>query len=451
VLRGGRIIDPANEVDGVFDLRIIDGAIDALERSGVVPSAEGVAELDVGGCWVTPGLIDVHVHLRDPGFPQKETIVSGLRAAAAGGFTAVAAMANTSPVNDSPEVTRYMLAQARIAAAAKLIAVSAVSVGLHGVEPVDYRAMAEAGARLFSDDGMPIDDQVLMARALDEIASLGLVISLHEEDRGLSGEGAVNAGEVSKRLGVAGVPVKAESSRVRRDLAMAIGSGKPLHLAHMSTAESIDLVRAARERGAAVSCEVTPHHFTLDESAVLRSGPDAKMNPPLRSKEDVAAIQIAMTDGTIDIIATDHAPHDAASKQMNSSKRCFGDENDRRLGEDEARAMTRAANGVVGLETALGLALELVGRGVIGPSRMVEMMALNPARLLRLDSGTLGLGQVADITIIDPDLRWTVEPDRFLSLSRNTPFAGRVLKGRARLTVVAGEIVYDSRGERTPR
>jgi len=449
VLRGGRVIDPAGEREGVFDLRVIDGLIDAIERPGVLPKAAGVTELEIGGWWVTPGLIDVHVHLRDPGFPRKETIVSGLRAAAAGGFTAVAAMANTSPVNDSPEVTRYMLAQAKAAHAARLVPVSAVSIGLHGVEPVDYRSMVEAGARLFSDDGIPIDDQFLMARALDEITSLGFVMSLHEEDRALSGEGAVNAGEISKRLGLTGVPIKAESKRVGRDLALAIGSGKPLHLAHMSTAESVNLIRAARRSGANVTCEVTPHHFTLDERAVLQSGPNAKMNPPLRSKHDVAALQEAMTDGTIDMIATDHAPHDFVSKEMNSLMDCFGGAGgDRRLSEDQVRAMTRAANGVVGLETALGLALELVHRGVIGPARMVEMMALKPARLLRLESGTLSLGQVADITVVDPALRWTVEPERFLSLSRNTPFAGRELKGKAMLTIVAGEIVYDGRGDK---
>jgi dihydroorotase len=451
VLRGARVIDPANQIDGMFDLRIIDGVIDALEPPQALPHRPDVQELDVVGYWVTPGLIDVHVHLRDPGFPQKETIASGLRAAAAGGFTAVAAMANTSPVNDSPRVTQYMMAQAKAVKGAALIAVSAVSVGLKGIEAVDYRSMVEAGARLFSDDGMPIDDQFLMMRALDEIAGLGFVISLHEEDRSLSGEGAVNAGEISKRLGVAGVPIKAESNRVRRDLALAIGSGKPLHLAHVSTAETLGYVRAARARGAAVSCEVTPHHFTLDESAVLRDGPNAKMNPPLRSERDVAALLDAMADGTIDMIATDHAPHDPVSKEMKVLARCFDREGHPHLGEDEARAMTRAANGVIGLETSLGLALELVNRGVIGHSRMIEMMALNPARLLRLESGTLSPGRAADITVIDPEIRWKVDPDRFLSLSRNTPFAGLELKGKAAMTIVAGQIVYDSKHEQAQR
>ncbi len=446
IIRGGRVIDPANALDGAFDLRVIDGRIDAIEPAGVLPTQDGVAEIDVRGWWVMPGLIDAHVHLRDPGFPRKETIGSGLRAAAAGGFTAVAAMANTSPVNDSPEITRYMIAQAKAARAAALVPVSAVSKGLGGIEAVDFRAMVDAGARLFSDDGMPIDDQSLLTRAIDEIGDLGFVVSLHEEDRALAGDGAVNAGDISKRLGVAGVPVGAESKRVRRDLALAIGTGKPLHLAHMSTAESIDLIRAARRNGANVTCEVAPHHFTLDESAVLDWGPNAKMNPPLRAREDVAALQAAMADGSIDLIASDHAPHDFASKEIDLLIHCFGPaRGGRGLTEEEVRAMTRAANGVIGLETTLGLALELVHRAVISPARMVEMMALNPARLLRLESGTLGVGEAADITVVDPELSWTVEPARFLSLSRNTPFAGRRLKGKAMLTIVAGEIVYDGR------
>lgn len=446
ILRGGRVIDPANALDGAFDLRVIDGRIDAIESAGVLPTQAGVTEIDVRGWWVMPGLIDAHVHLRDPGFPRKETIGSGLRAAAAGGFTAVAAMANTSPVNDSPEITRYMIAQAKAARAAALVPVSAVSKGLSGIEAVDFRAMVEAGARLFSDDGMPIDDQSLLTRAIDEVSDLGFVVSLHEEDRALAGEGAVNAGDISRRLGVAGVPVAAESKRVQRDLALAIGAGKPLHLAHMSTAESIALILAARRNGANVTCEVTPHHFTLDESAVLEWGPNAKMNPPLRASEDVAALQGAMADGTIDLIASDHAPHDFASKETDLLINSFGPaRGGRGLTEEEVRAMTRAANGVIGLETTLGLALELVHRSVISPARMVEMMALNPARLLRLESGTLGVGEAADITVVDPELNWTVEPARFLSLSRNTPFAGRRLKGKAMLTIVAGEIVYDGR------
>ncbi|HEY6418008.1 MAG TPA: dihydroorotase [Candidatus Binataceae bacterium] len=446
LIRAGRVIDPASGVDGPFDVLVMAGEIEAVEAAGTLTAPEGVPEIDASGWWVMPGLVDPHVHLRDPGFPEKETIASGLRAAAAGGFTTVAAMANTKPVNDSVEVTRYMLARAKEAHSSRLVPVSAVTRGLGGVELIDFAAMAEAGARLFSDDGVPIDDQMVLSRAFDAAARLGYAISLHEEDRALSRDGALNAGEVSKRLGVTGYPDSAESRRVRRDLALAIGAGAAVHVAHVSTAESIELVRAARRNGARVTCEVTPHHFTLDDTAALRWGPSAKMNPPLRSREDVGAICAAIADGTIDMIATDHAPHDPASKRMDVLAPCFGPDNDaRHLSPELAEQFAHAANGIVGLETALGLALGLVDQGLLAPARLVEMMSLNSAALLRIEAGTLATGAPADVTIVDPDLNWTVEPERFLSRSRNTPFTGRRLKGRAIITIVAGEIVYDGR------
>ncbi|MGA9722861.1 MAG: dihydroorotase, partial [Candidatus Binatus sp.] len=395
---------------------------------------------------IVPGLIDPHVHLRDPGFPEKETISSGLRAAAAGGFTTVAAMANTSPVNDRPATTHYMLERAREAHSARLVPVSAVTQGLRGIELVDFAAMLEAGARLFSDDGIPIDDAMVLSRALDETRRLGYAIALHEEDRALSCEGALNAGAVSEHLGVSGYPDSAESRRVRRDLALAIGSGGAVHVCHVSTAESLELIRAARRNGAHVTCEVTPHHFTLDESAAMIWGTNAKMNPPLRSHGDVEDLLAAIRDGTIDMIATDHAPHDPKSKRMEQLGAYFGPGHPApHLDHDSAEEFAHAANGVVGLETALGLALQLVHRSLIEPARLVEMMSVNPAALLRLEAGTLAEGAVADITVIDPNLDWTVAPEKFLSKSRNTPFAGMRLKGRAMLTIVAGEIVYDRR------
>src|SRR3984893_254318 len=446
LLRGGRLIDPAREIDETCDVLIADGEIEAVEPPGRLGVTDGATVIDAAGCWVVPGLIDPHVHLRDPGFPEKETIATGLRAPAAGGCTAVAAMANTSPVNDSPEVTRYMLAQAATVHATRLVPVSAVTRGLGGREPVDFAAMVEAGAHLFSDDGIPIDDQAVLASALEQTARLGFAISLHEEDCALTANGAVNAGEVSKCLGVAGVPAVAETERIRRDLALAIGTGAPVHIAHVSTALSLDLIRAARKRGAQVTCEATPHHFALDDRAVLRWGPDAKMAPPLRSARDVEAIVAAIADGTIDMIATDHAPHDPQSKRMEMLAGFFSPGRDcGRLPEDLAEALTQAANGVVGLETALGLVLELVHRGVIGPARMVEMMSLKGAQLLRVEGGLVELGVRADITLIDPNMEWTVEPARFISKSHNSPFAGRRLKGKAMLTIVAGDIVYDGR------
>jgi dihydroorotase len=443
LLKGGRVIDPASALDGQYDVLVRDGVIAAVEPKISLPDA---TLIDASGCWLAPGLIDPHVHLRDPGFPEKETILTGLRAAAAGGFTTVAAMANTSPVNDNPATTRYMLERARDAHSARLVPVSAVTQGLRGIEPVDFTAMVEAGARLFSDDGIPIDDAMVLSRALDEGKRLGYAIALHEEDRALSCNGALNAGAVSKHLGVSGYSDSAESQRVRRDLALAIGSGAAVHVCHVSTPESLELIRAERRHGAQVTCEVTPHHFTLDESAAMVWGTNAKMNPPLRSHGDVEDLLAAIRDGTIDMIATDHAPHDADSKRMAQVGAFFGPGHPApQLDHNSAEEFAHAANGIVGLETALGLALQLVHRSLIQPARLVEMMSLNPAALLRLEAVSLAEGAVADITVIDPNLEWTVVPEKFLSKSRNTPFAGMRLKGRAVLTIVAGEIVYDGR------
>ena len=440
------MIDPASAIDGQYDLLVRDGEIAAVERAPTGMNLQAASIVDVSGCWIVPGLIDPHVHLRDPGFPEKETILTGLRAAAAGGFTTVAAMANTSPVNDSPAITRYMLERATAAHSAQLVPVSAVTQGLGGLAPVDFAAMVEAGARLFSDDGMPIDDPLILSRALDEARRLGYAVALHEEDRALSCGGALNAGAVAEHLGVSGYADSAESQRVRRDLAIAIGAEAAVHVAHVSTAESLELIRAARRHGAQVTCEATPHHFTLDESAALTWGPNAKINPPLRDRDDVEALRAAIRDGTVDMIATDHAPHDPKSKRMEQLGAFFGPGHQAgHLEHDTAEIFAHAANGVVGLETSLGLALELVHRSLIEPARMVEMMSLKPAALLRLERGTLALGAAADITVIDPNLEWTVAPEKFLSKSRNTPFAGMRLKGRAVLTIVAGQIVFDAR------
>lgn len=445
LLRGGIVIDPASKLQAPREVLIAGGTIDAIAPAGSFELPPALEVIRVDGCWIVPGLIDVHVHLRDPGFPLKETIESGLRAAAAGGFAGVAAMANTRPVNDEPAITRYMLERAAQVGGSSLYPVGAVSRGLRGRENCDYRALAEAGARLFSDDGMPVDDQALLLRALNDVSALGLTVSLHEEECELSRGGAINEGAVARSLGVGGIPPAAESERVRRDLAIALGAGCPVHIAHVSSAATLELIRAARARGAMVTCEVTPHHFSLSEQAVLQWGPDAKMNPPLREAADVAALRAAIADGTIDMIATDHAPHDRASKGGAALAGCFPGAADPRLGPEQAAAFTAAANGVIGLETALGLALELVAGGLISPLRLVEMMALNPARLLRLDdAGALYEGGPADLTVIDPGLRWQVRAGEFHSLSRNTPFEGRRLTGRARLTIVGGKIVYEA-------
>jgi dihydroorotase len=443
---GGVVVDPAAGIEGERDLLLRGSRIEAVAPAGALRPGPRAAVIDADGCWVVPGLIDVHTHLRDPGFPQKETIESGLRAAAAGGFVAVAAMANTDPVNDSPAITAYMLERAAQVKGAALIPVGAVTKGLRGLEATDYDALAAAGVRMFSDDGMPVDDPELLRNALRAAKRLGLAISLHEEDRDLACGGAINAGAIAQTIGVPGVAPAAESERVRRDLELAMAVGTPVHIAHLSARESIDLVRAARRRGAQVTCEATPHHFTLDVNAVLEFGADAKMNPPLRETKDVQALRAAMADGTIDMIATDHAPHDPVSKQAQELTGCFGpDHQPWPLRPLQARAFTSAANGVIGLETALGLAMDLVHAGLINRSRLVELMALRPAALLGLEGGRLSAGAPAGITIIDPNLEWEVEPGHFLSRSRNCPFAGRRLKGRAVMTIVKGEVVYSCR------
>lgn len=449
LLRGGRIIDPRQSVYQVGDVFLDSGRVGAVELQARREFAD-TRVIDCNGWWVIPGLVDPHVHLRDPGFPAKETIPSGLRAAAAGGFTTVAAMANTAPVNDSPETAAYMLTRALEAHGTRLLPVSAVTRGLGGRELVDIRAMAQAGARMFSDDGLPIDDALVLQRALASVASEGYVVSLHEEDRALTDGGAMNAGRHADALGVKGIPNSAETLRVQRDLALARAIGAPVHIAHISTAESLDMVRAARAEGLQVSCEATPHHFTLDDSAVVEFGPDARMAPPLRTAIDREAIRAGLADGTIDMVATDHAPHDPTSKKMSILASCFPHRSGSRLPPHAADALAAAANGIIGLETALGLTCMLVHQGLISPTHMVELMALNPARLLRLDkAGTLAPGAVADVTVVDPNFEWTVNPTRFRSLSRNTPFTGMKLKGKTMLTLVDGITVFDGRNAGT--
>ncbi len=440
---GGLVIDPASGFEGPGDVLVSGARIAAIAPPGALKPAPGADVIAADGCWVVPGLIDVHTHLRDPGFPHKETIESGLRAAAAGGFVAVAAMANTDPVNDRPEITAYMLARAAEVKAAALIAVGAVTRGLKGLEAADYEALAAAGVRMLSDDGMPVDNPGLLTNALDAARRLGLAISLHEEDRDLACGGAINAGGVAQMLGVPAVPPAAESERVRRDLDLALKAAAPVHIAHLSALESIELVHSARQRGANVTCEATPHHFTLDAGAVLEFGADAKMSPPLRERPDVDALRAAIADGTIDMIATDHAPHDPASKAAAELAGCFGrGHREWPLHAEQAHAFTAAANGIIGLQTAVGLTMDLVHAALIGPSRLVELMSLNPARLLKLEGGRLFVGGPADITVINPNLDWAVDAGEFLSRSHNSPFTGRRLKGRAVATIVKGDMVW---------
>ncbi len=417
ILQNGRIIDPVNKVDRQGDLWLRDGRIVAPES--VV--REGARCFDLQGKWVVPGLIDMHVHLREPGEEYKETIASGTLAAATGGFTAVACMPNTRPVNDTAAVTRFILEQAAHASA-RVYPVGAISKGSGGTGLAEYGELKAAGVVALSDDGRPVVDSQLMRRAMEYAASHGLLVISHSEEISLSRNGVMNEGEVSTRLGLHGIPVAAESIMVHRELALAELTGHHVHIAHVSTGAATDLIRQAKKRGVRVTAETTPHYFTLTEEAVEGYNTNAKMNPPLRTEEDRQAIRMGLQDGTLDAIATDHAPHSVLEKKVE---------------------FDRAANGIIGLETSLPLTLALVRDGVISETRLVELMSSAPARILGVVGGSLGIGDVADITVIDPDRKFHFSEDLIVSLSKNTPFLGWPLQGKAVLTLLGGRITYD--------
>ncbi|MBU4235058.1 MAG: dihydroorotase [Proteobacteria bacterium] len=417
ILQNGRIIDPGNKVDGQGDLWLRDGRIVPPESS--VP--ERARCFNLQGKWVVPGLIDMHVHLREPGEEYKETIASGTLAAATGGFTAVACMPNTRPVNDTAAVTRFILEQAAHASA-RVYPVGAISKGSDGTGLAEYGELKAAGVVALSDDGQPVVDSQLMRRAMEYAASHGLLVISHSEEISLSRNGVMNEGLVSTRLGLRGVPIAAESIMVYRELALAELTGHHVHIAHVSTAAATDLIRQAKKRGIRVTAETTPHYFTLTEEAVEGYNTNAKMNPPLRTEEDRQAIRIGLQDGTFDAIATDHAPHSVLQKKVE---------------------FDRAANGIIGLETSLSLSLALVRDGVITEARLVELMSSAPAHILGVAGGSLAIGDVADITVIDPDRKFNFTEDLIASLSKNSPFLGWQLQGKAVLTLLGGRITYN--------
>ena len=412
-IKNGRIIDPLNQTDQIRDLLIIDGRV-ALPDQPVPPD---VAEIDAAGWWVVPGLTDMHVHLREPGEEYKEDILSGARSAAAGGFTGVACMPNTNPVNDCKAVTALILARAA-QAAVRVYPVGAISKGLAGQQLAEYGEMRAAGVVAVSDDGRPVRDSQLMRRALEYAGDFGLTVIAHSEEPSLS-SGVMNEGAMSTRLGLKGIPTASESIMVYREIALAEFTDAKVHIAHVSTAMSLELIRAAKARGVRVTAETAPHYFTLTDEAVADYDTNTKMNPPLRSAADREAIRLALADGTLDAIATDHAPHSILEKEL----------------EFDA-----AANGIIGLETALPLALALVRDQVIDARRLVELLAVNPAALLGISAGTLSPGAAADVTLIDPEREFLYSEDQMFSKSRNTPFLGWRLQGRAVLTMVGGEI-----------
>ncbi|HZY03530.1 MAG TPA: dihydroorotase [Anaeromyxobacteraceae bacterium] len=426
-IEGGRVIDPQSGLDGVRTVVIRDGRI--AEVGERVERPREARLVDGRGKWVTPGFLDLHVHLREPGQEYKETVQSGARAAVAGGFTAVCAMANTLPPNDNATVTELVLARAAAAGLARVYPVGCVSRGQKGEELAEYGELKAAGCVALSDDGRPVQNPALMRRALEYARVFGLTLAVHEEDPHLAGRWSMNEGPVATRLGLKGYPAQAEEVMVLRDLALADLTGGRLHLQHVSTAGSVRAVREAKRRGLPVTAEATPHHLTLSDEEVARSGYDTdfKMNPPLRGEADVRAVREGLADGTLDCIATDHAPHAVEEKQL----------------EFDA-----ALNGIIGLETAFAACLELVRQGVLSERRLVEAFTGAPARCFGLQGGTLVRGAPADVAVLDPGLEWTCDPAALHSRSRNTPWKGRRLVGRCTHTLVDGRLVHQLGGGR---
>jgi dihydroorotase len=385
------------------------------------PATAGDEVIDATGLWVVPGLIDAHVHLREPGGEHKEDIASGLRAAAKGGFTAVLPMPNTSPPIDTPELTRMQIDKARALGGTRVYPVAAATRGREGGEPGELGALTAAGAVAFSDDGDAIQDRGVMAEVLTRCKALSVPFSEHAEDAALSRDGILHDGPVARHLRVPGWPSAAEYRIVERDIALARELGAHVHFAHMSTKESVALIRKAKAEGLPITAEVTPHHLFLTDETAESAGPLAKVNPPLRPEADRAACRAALADGTLDIVATDHAPHTAEEKSLSFAEAPFG---------------------MVGLEIAVGLVLSLVAAGQLTPSRMIEALAASPARIFNLPGGTLAPGAPADVTLIDPSAPTRIDPGGFLSKSQNTPFSGRQVPGRVVRTIVEGKTVY---------
>jgi dihydroorotase len=422
LIRGGRVIDPSRGTDDLADVLLRDGRIAAVGRN--IPAEPGVSVLDAAGKVVAPGLIDIHVHLREPGFEHAETIATGAMAAAAGGFTAVCAMPNTDPVTDSQATVGFVLRQAARAGKARVYPIAAVSVGQMGEQLTEFGELVAAGAVAVSDDGKPVASSHLMRTALEYAKTFGIAVADHCEDLSLARGGAMHEGLISARLGLKGIPSAAEEIMVARNIILAGLTGGRLHLCHMSTRGSVSLIRRAKDLGVDVTAEATPHHFTLTHERCLGYDTNAKMNPPLREAADREAIREGLRDGTIDCIASDHAPHHYDAKE---------------------REFDDAPNGIVGLETSLGLAIrELVEPGLLTLPALLARMSTEPARVFGLPGGTLAVGAPADVVVLDPALRWVVRREDLHSRSGNSPFLGETLVGRALVTIVGGNLVFDA-------
>ena len=418
LIKGGRVISPAQKFDDTCDVLIEKGKVTVIGKD---LDAQGAEVIDADGKIVTPGLVDIHVHLRDPGLEYKEDIASGTLSAVTGGFTSIACMPNTKPVNDNQSVTNYILNKVKEEGHCRVFPIASISKGLQGESMTEMGELKDLGVYGVSDDGKPVSNAQLMRRAMEYAKPFGITIVTHAEDLELVGSGVMNEGPVSTELGLKGIPWVAEDSATAREIMLAEFTGAHLHVAHVSTKGSIDLVRQAKKRGVNVTCEATPHHFTLTDEAVRGYNTNAKMNPPLRSAEDREAVRQGIADGTVDAIATDHAPHHIDEKNVEFSI---------------------AMNGIVGLETALPLSLQLVEDGLVDLPKAVALLTCGPAAALGIPAGLLEEGGVADVTVIDPELEWTVDAQKLVSKSKNTPFDGWKMKGAALCTIVGGKITY---------
>ena len=423
LIRNGRVVHPVTGTVELQDILAEDGKISLMEH-GIAGEADRV--IDAAGLMVAPGLVDMHVHLRDPGLTYKEDILTGCAAAARGGVTSVACMANTSPAVDCPEQVAYVLGRAREACGVEVYPIAALSKGLRGEEPTDAEALKKAGAVALSDDGNNVDNANLMRDVLITARRLEMPVLCHCEDTSMVAGRAVNEGSVSRQLWLEGRPAIAEEIMVMRDAMLAEETGAHVHICHVSTARSVDIIRKMKKKGVHITCETCPQYFTLTEDEVLTQGSMARVNPPLRTAKDIKGIIAGLKDGTIDAIATDHAPHSA---------------------EEKARPLAKAPSGMIGLETSLAITLtELYHTGRMKLPDLIRRMTYNPASILRLPTkGRLSLGSDADITIFDPEEEWTIDPAQFASKARNTPFAGRKVKGKVKYTIVGGEIIYQEK------
>ena len=419
LLRGGRVVDPSQDLDRRADLLLEDGKVVAV---GNLAAGKGHEVIDVAGCVVTPGFVDMHVHLREPGREDKETILTGSRAAAAGGFTSIVCMPNTTPVNDNAAITRFILERAAEAGLVNVYPTGAITLGSRGEQLAEIGEMHAAGIVAVTDDGRPVQNSQVMRRAMEYARIFDILVMDHCEDLFLAAGGCMNEGQASTRLGLRGMSRAAEELHVVRDIILSRITGGRVHILHLSTRESLDQVRAAKAQGIRVTCEVLPHHFTLTDDDIQDFDTDFKMMPPLRERADVEAMLEGLADGSIDCLATDHAPHTRLDKE---------------------EPFEEAASGVIGMETAIPICWEhLVRAGVVPVPRLVELFSLNPSRILKLGKGTLAEGADADVTVIDPDRRQVVDPSRFRSKGRNCPFRGWQLRGAPVLTVVGGRVVH---------